>query len=150
MRSVLILISLWGLMGCQTTSLPQEGEASAYAADRAGGEKFVRTELYFAIGLLRDDGTIDSDSWGESRWNEFVEEIVVPLFPDGLTVFDATGRWLSDRFEKPPRLGTKVLVILHPETEESEERIEKIRGDFLEITGQQSVLRVSQAAEVSF
>jgi len=150
MRQLPFTIIFLALVGCQSLPKTQPGESSAYAADRAGERDFVRSELYFAIGLIGEDGSIASGSLGEDAWSAFLGEVVVPLFPDGLTVFDATGSWLSDRFEQAPRLATKVLVILHPQSEEAESRIEKIRSLFLELSGQDSVLRVSQAASVSF
>lgn len=154
MKVFLISTALLGLAGCQSVPLSPENEASAYAADAEGGERFVRTELYFAIGWAegspqKQEG-IDGSGLGESGWSGFVDEVVTPLFPDGLTIFEATGQWLSDRFDSPPKLDTRVIVILHPASEEAERRIERIREAFLEMTGQQSVLRVSQGATVSF
>lgn len=160
MRFRISLGCLWAvlsvaLVGCGTLPQPSASEeASAYVADASGAVDFARTELYFAIGWAegspqRESG-IDGEAFGEAGWVRFVDEVVTPLFPDGLTIFEATGQWLSDRFESPPKLDTRVIVILHPDTEESDKRIEEIRRAFLELTGQQSVLRVSQAAAVSF
>lgn len=135
------------LVGCQTTEFKDRD------SDSEESSPWLRTELYFAIGLIpRDEVESTTDSLGEGKamWEDFLDNTVTPLFPDGLTVFDAVGQWLSDRFEKPPHLETKVLVILHPDTEEANEKIEKIREAFLKLTGQQSVLRVTAPAEVSF
>lgn len=154
MKVIFVSIVLLAMAGCQGFPGVAERSASAYAAVREGETRFIRTELYFAIGWAegsqqREEG-IDGNSLGEAGWTRFVDEVVTPLFPDGLTIFDGTGQWLSDRFAVPPKLETRVIVILHPNAAEADNRIEKIRQAFLELTGQQSVLRVSQAAEVSF
>ena len=140
----LVLATLLYCSGC--TSLPANSKISQ------SDEQFVRTELYFAIGRTGAEEAADvpRPGLGEARWQEFVDEVVTPLFPAGLTVFTATGQWLSDRFTTPPKLDTRVIVILHPDTAQANERIEEIRKRFLELTGQQSVLRVTQPAEVSF
>ena len=44
-------------------------------------QTFWRTELYF--GRDKNDGTQVSDE----EWSKFLDEIVTPKFPDGLTVF---------------------------------------------------------------
>ena len=50
----------------------------------------------------------------------------------------------------PNRLVSKVIILLHPSTEEYRARIEEVRDVFKEQFGQESVLRVTLAAEVSF
>lgn len=148
MRLFVIFFGMLALVGCQTlpnreTNMPSVEDASS---------AWLRTELYFAIGL--QDGSpnfeVGDHVMALEGWRQFVDEVVTPLFPDGLTVFDATGQWLSSRFESPPKLESRVLVILHPATEEANLRIEQVRTEFLKLTGQQSVLRVTQAAQVSF
>lgn len=148
MKMSILALALFFLVGCQTMPNPGDGVSSMDEAE-AG---WLRTELYFAIGLQEGSPEFDvgDKAMKVEGWRRFLDEVVTPLFPDGLTVFDATGQWLSERFESPPKLDSRVLVILHPATEEADRRIEKIRTEFLELTGQQSVLRVSQPAEVSF
>ena len=142
----LLCLSVLSLSGCQSL------EPRNTASEEEASESWLRTELYFAVGLVpREEGaSLDKLQEGEAMWEQFLDETVTPLFPDGLTVFDAVGQWLSDRFDRPPHLATKVLVILHPDTEAANDKIEQIRKAFLDATGQQSVLRVTMPAEVSF
>jgi hypothetical protein len=82
--------------------------------------------LYFAIALRGESEaeTVARGGLGETGWTTFVEGMVTPLFPDGLSVFNATGQWLSDRFETPPKLDTRVIVGQHSDTVEADARIE--------------------------
>lgn len=45
----------------------------------------TRVELFF--GLTADAGPVD-----DAAWNLFRDEVLVPAFPDGMTLFDAEGR----------------------------------------------------------
>lgn len=107
---------------------------------------WVRTELYFGLGLA------DHPERGitETAWREFLDKEVTPRFPDGLSVEDAYGQWLSKGEADPSRLRSKVLIILYPGTDEDKAKIEAIRAAWKQMTGHQSVLRVTQPADVSF
>lgn len=98
--------------------------------------QWLRTELYLAA--------VDADDW-----EAFVAERVTPRFPAGFTVFDARGQWQPPQGEIR-RLATKVLVILHPPTHEAERAIDAIRSDYCSAFRQQSVLRSTTPAMVSF
>jgi len=98
--------------------------------------QWLRTELYLAA--------VDADDW-----EAFVAERVTPRFPGGFTVFDARGQWQPPQGEIR-RLATKVLVILHPPTPEAEQAIEAIRREYCSAFSQQSVLRATSPALVSF
>ena len=45
---------------------------------------------------------------------------------------------------------TKLLVLEHPDTKENSDKINAIRTAWKKLTGDQSVLRVTQPADVSF
>jgi hypothetical protein len=89
----------------------------------------VRTELYFgAIPIL--------------QWNQFLAQIVTPLFPDGLTWFNVAGQWKgpNGQLQKEP---SRMLIILYADTRQNDQAIEKIRRQFKRRFHQQAVLRVS-------
>jgi Protein of unknown function (DUF3574) len=108
-------------------------EAGAVRPRRA---EWVRTELYFGAPPQED-------------WERFLLESVTPKFPDGLSVFDVSGQWRA-KDGVVHKVPTKVLMILHPPDEESGERIEGIRREFLRRWRHESVLRVDAPASVSF
>jgi hypothetical protein len=107
---------------------------------------WVDTRLYFGLGPAEhlDQGI------SEARWREFLDREVTPRFPDGLSVLDVYGQWLSKGKTAPERLRSKVLIVDYPDTQENRDKIDAIRSAWKAITGDRSVLRVTQPADVSF
>jgi hypothetical protein len=116
------------------------------AAHPAQTQGWVDTRLYFGLGPAdKPDQGI-----GEAAWRDFLDKEVTPRFPDGLSVLDVYGQWQGKQETKPERLHSKLLVIDYPDTAENRGKIEAIRAAWKQRTGDQSVLRVTQAADVSF
>jgi hypothetical protein len=110
-----------------------------------------RTELYFGLRQAGEaGGEEDRGAWSEARWQRFLDEEMTPEFPAGFSVVDAYGQWQSSRDGKIYGLISKVVVILHPATPDDEARIERVRAKFKALTGQESVLRGTQPATVTF
>ncbi|EJN23260.1 MULTISPECIES: DUF3574 domain-containing protein [unclassified Pseudomonas] len=115
-------------------------------AARPAQAQWLRTELYFSVGSIDGkDGAVNP-----ARWREFLDKEVTPRFPDGFTVLDAYGQWSDHGAKEPERLSTKVIVILHENSAKNGNNIEAIRLAYKRITGDLSVLRLSQPAQVSF
>jgi hypothetical protein len=112
--------------------------------DRTQG--WVETKLYFGLGPA------DHPEQGisETRWRQFLDREVTPRFPAGLSVFDVYGQWQGKQQSTPERIHTKVLLIYNPDTAENRAKIDAIRSAWKQITGDQSVLRVTEPADVSF
>jgi len=104
---------------------------------------WTRSEMYF--GLQRRDGTAVTDQ----EWKAFVEQIVTPRFPAGLTVFDGAGQWrnAAGHIEREP---SKVLVILHPSGDSQDAKIDEVRRLYCERFDQEAVMKVNSAARVAF
>lgn len=109
-------------------------------------EGWVDTKLYFGLGPA------DHPEQGisEARWREFLDREVTPRFPDGLSVVDVYGQWQGKHEAAPERLRSKCLIIDYPDTQANREKIEAIRAAWKRMTGDQSVLRVTEPADVSF
>jgi hypothetical protein len=107
---------------------------------------WVDTELYFGLGPA------DQPDMGvsEAQWRAFLDKEVTPRFPDGLSVVDAYGQWQGKKNPTPERLRSKLLIIDYPDNGGNREKIEAIRSAWKRQTGDQSVLRVTQPADVSF
>lgn len=103
----------------------------------------VRTELYF--GLSKAGGGVVS----ESQWEEFVDGYITAKFKKGLTVVDANGQWLGETGEVIKE-GTKIVILVHSDSEGAEEAIGYIREKYKELFEQESVLRVSDCVEADF
>lgn len=142
-----LLLACVTLASCASLEPPPaalEPTAERTAPDRPAEARWLRTELYFAVARVDDA----RDAVDEDAWIAFLDEEVTPRFPDGFSVLDAYGQWRGKA--DVARLRSKVLVVLHPDTPEARARIEAVRAAFLARTGQQSVLRASWPAAVSF
>jgi hypothetical protein len=128
----------------QTASQPSTLRGDRAHPGRTQG--WVDTRLYFGLGLA------DQPQAGitEAAWRDFLDKEVTPRFPDGLSVLDVYGQWLSKGKTEPERLRSKCLIIDYPNTPANQARIEAIRKAWKQRTGDQSVLRVTQPADVSF
>ena len=65
-------------------------------------------------------------------------------------MLDVYGQWLSKGQTVPERLHTKMLVIDYVDSAENRARVDAIRAAWKKMTGDQSVLRVTEPADVSF
>jgi hypothetical protein len=107
---------------------------------------WVDTKLYFGLG------PIDHLQQGVSEvdWRSFLDREVTSRFPDGLSVLDVYGQWQGKNQTTPERLRSKMLIIDYPDTSENRAKIEAIRAAWKQKTGDQSVMRVTEPADVSF
>ena len=105
--------------------------------ERLDAELFVRTELFF--GRNKPDGTRVS----RREWERFVDKVITPRFPDGLTVLEGIGRFLNSRGEVEQERAF-VLVLVYPLAAQTDKnsKIEQIRELYKVSFQQQSVLRV--------
>jgi hypothetical protein len=106
---------------------------------------WVRTELYFGLGLEGTATGVD-----EAGWRAFLDKEVTPRFPDGLSVVDVYGQWQGKGQPRPERLRSKMILLAYPDTPAHRADVEAIRAAWKAKTGDQSVLRITQPAEVSF
>ncbi len=116
------------------------------AAHPAKTQGWVDTQLYFGLGPA------DAPEKGvsEAAWREFLDKEVTPRFPAGLSVVDVYGQWQGKRETTPERIRSKMLIVDYPATAENDRRIEAIRAAWKQKTGDQSVMKVTQHADVSF
>ena len=85
----------------------------------------------------------------EARWERYLNEVVTPRFPEGLTLLEGTGQWRVEEGETPRRSRTRILILIHEDTPKKSQQVDEIRTLWKDMTGHQSVLRVSQPADVS-
>lgn len=151
LRSFLLATAfLFALCGCahRTAPLPLP-VAPTLAGDPAHPGQtsgWVDTELYFGLGPADEP----DKGISEAKWREFLDREVTPRFPAGLSVVDVYGQWQGTKNPTPSRLRSKLLIIDYPDTGENRDKIEAIRTAWKRQTGDQSVLRVTQPADVSF
>ncbi len=107
------------------------------------GNRWVRTEVYF--GLSKPDGSLISTN----DWQTFVDEVVTPQFPTGLSILDASGQWRNATGHIDHE-SSKVLVLLHPPGTEVEAKIDAIRAAYRKRFQQEAVMKVTSPARVDF
>jgi hypothetical protein len=116
------------------------------AAHPAQGEGWVDTQLFMSLGPADDS----SKGISEASWRDFLDKEVTTRFPSGLSVMDIYGQYQGKRRTTVSRERSKMLVILHPQTAENAAKIEAIRSAWKQKKGDESVLKVSIPADVSF
>jgi hypothetical protein len=115
------------------------------AAALRGSLDFVRTELFF--GTAKPDGVVS-----DAEFREFLDRIITPRFPDGLTLLKGDGQFSEDGVIVKEE--SFVLILLYPleDFRESSRKINVIRERYKDEFQQSSVLRVDDpfAVRVSF
>jgi hypothetical protein len=100
--------------------------------------KQIETRLYFGQSKL--DGGVVS----EREWNEFVEQYVSRVFPDGSTIQDATGNWYDTTQHRLVTEPSKVIIAINRPSWGLDQKIDSLRYWYKQIHKQQSVLRVDK------
>jgi Protein of unknown function (DUF3574) len=150
-RALLTVLLASGLSGCahQPVAHKSPDIAPTLTGDTAHPgqtRNWVDTKLYFGLGPA------DNPEKGisETEWRDFLDRQVTPRFPSGLSVVDVYGQWQGKDQPVPERLRSKMLVIDYPDSLENRDKIDAIRAAWKKKTGDQSVLRVTEAVDVSF
>jgi Protein of unknown function (DUF3574) len=107
------------------------------------GQRLQRTELFF--GRNSPDGEIP-----EQAFQDFLDRVVTPLFPDGLTVIDGQGQFRASANSAVEKEAAKVLILLYRFDKQESDKIEEIRSRYKASFKQQSVLRVDEPVCASF
>ncbi|WP_158945395.1 DUF3574 domain-containing protein [Granulicella sp. S190] len=150
-----ILLLLGSLSSALTAQTQPQTQTSATLkgdpAHPAKTQRWVDTKLFFGLGPADAPG----QGVSEASWRNFLDTEVTPRFPSGLSVIDVYGQWQSKPTQAQPRtaperIRSKMLLIDYPATSENLKRVEAIRAAWKQLTGDQSVLKVTQPADVSF
>lgn len=119
--------------GCST--LPE-------SACPPGQSRQANEMLYF--GAAKPSGVVSKD-----EWSDFLRGIVTPLFPQGLSSWQALGQWQTADGSLV-REDSFVLHLVHPEGDAAEQAIQTIVAEYKARFQQEAVLRVESYACVSF
>ncbi len=110
------------------------GDPVPVASCEAGDTALVRDVLYF--GRNRPDGGQVSDA----DWQAFLDEVVTPRFPGGLTVVEATGQW-KGQSGQVERERAEVLTVLHAGDAPALRAVAEIAAEYKRRFDQEAVLR---------
>jgi hypothetical protein len=104
------------------------------AACVVGDTAMVREVVYF--GRNRPDGGTVSDP----EWRRFLDEVVTPRFPYGLTVVDATGQWRGQSGVVEQER-SEIVTVFHAGDAASRQAIADVAAEYKRRFQQEAVLR---------
>jgi hypothetical protein len=138
MRRALLLLPL--LAGCTVAQVRVGAEGCPPGLQRA-----VVAEAFFGRNAAGRE--IVSDA----AWSAFVDEVVTPAFPDGLSVRDAAGQWRGrdGRIERE-RSKTLLLVLPGGSAAEASARLAPVVGAYRARFQQESVMLTTREGCVGF
>jgi hypothetical protein len=133
-----VYLLLWALGACASAA---GGAPSSQVCPAP--ERTTRHELLF--GLDRPNGPQITPA----EFKAFVDEVVTPLFEQGLTIIDASGQWryATGQIVSEP---SRVIVLLHPDDAETRRSIGSIITEYRRRFQQESVGWVRSEALVCF
>jgi hypothetical protein len=103
--------------------------------DNSSVSKLIQTDLYFGRNI--SSGGMVS----EGEFQMFLDTVVTPFFPDGLTVFDAQGQFLSSSGALIKE-ASKLLTLIFEDTLVNEGFVNEVIDTYLDRFNQESVLAV--------
>ena len=129
--------ALWlALAGCATTAPP------ASSGCGQGQSLQVVESLYF--GANKPQGVVSPQEWGT-----FIDEVVTPRFPQGLSVLQSAGQWRNAQ-GVIERETSRLLQIVHEGTAREDAAVREIVAHYKTTHQQEAVMRLRSLACVSF
>lgn len=128
-------------------ALLQAGCATAPGSrveDICGKEQALRVVESLYFGANKPQATVTPQ-----EWETFVDTVVTPRFPQGLSVLQAAGQWRNAQ-GVIEREASRVLQIVHEGSAREEAAITEIVAHYKTQQQQEAVMRVRAAACVSF
>jgi hypothetical protein len=119
------------------------GACSSLPAVRCGnGEQpAIQESIYFGTG--KPNGVVTAQ-----EWTQFLEAIVTPRFPQGLSVSEVSGQWRGAD-GTTVREASHVLLLVHANDLKAEKLVAEIVAAYKTQFQQEAVLRVRSAACMS-
>jgi transcription termination factor NusB len=110
-------------------------DVSEDVIDNNSTPEFIQTDLFFGRNIP-DGGEVS-----ESQFQAFVDSVITPRFPLGLTIFDSDGQF-QDSTGTIIEERSKVVRLLLEDTVENENAIDEIITAYTQQFNQESVLQV--------
>lgn len=85
---------------------------------------------------------------GQAQWSQFLQAVVTPRFPEGFTVWQASGQWRSSD-GSIVREPSYVLQLIHAEDEARDKAISEIMSEYKTQFRQEAVLKTRSPVCVS-
>ncbi len=123
MKRLVILFVIVGLVAGMMGMVESVWSAEKARAGSDTVTKWIKTEIYFG----RDIPGAQEISRG--AWGEFLNRVITPRFPKGLTVYDAYGQMQREngRIDKQ---STWVVILVHPEDPAIDKAVQAVIDEF--------------------
>jgi hypothetical protein len=108
-------------------------------------QRYAETRLLF--GTARPDG---GPAVTEAEFRAFVDGVVTPRFPDGLTVQEGYGQWRDAQGVIEEERSYEVILYYPAGEAASDREIEEVREAYVRRFGQEAVARVDDVVGVDF
>jgi hypothetical protein len=125
-----LVLLILALAGCETAP------AATASVCRAPLKAMTQVDLYFGRNIPGGGGEVS-----DAQWRSFLDEVVTPRFPDGLSVLDIHGQWKSTRTGAIARERSKRLSVIVPDAAAAAADIEAIKAAYRQRFRQESVLQ---------
>jgi hypothetical protein len=139
-RHTVLAVLLFGVAGCASSSLPLRPSVGEC---EVGDQSMVRDTLDF--GHNRPNG----GRVREAEWRQFLNEVITPRFPDGLTVMKATGQWRNANGHIEQEV-SQVVTVLHAGDPTARGKISEVMAEYRQRFDQEAVLRERTATCARF
>jgi uncharacterized protein DUF3574 len=137
-------LALATMAACAGRPAPGAAPApTAAAACAVGDTGMVRDVVYF--GRNRPGGGTVSDA----EWRHFLDEVVTPRFPHGLTVVEATGQWRGQSGVVEQER-SEIVTVFHSGDAASRQAVADVAGEYKRRFQQEAVLRERSATCARF
>ena len=133
-RGGVAIALLMGVAACAGRPAPTATPVPTAAACAVGDTTMVRDMVYF--GRNRPGGGTVSDP----DWRRFLDGVVTPRFPYGLTVVDATGQWRGQSGAVEQER-SEIVTVFHAGDAASRQAIAEIAAEYKRRFQQEAVLR---------
>lgn len=131
------------LVSPASNATPVRAQSLAALVENPSEKILTKEELYF--GLSKPAGGTVS----EAEWQLFVNRVITPRFPTGLTVVAASGQYLNSS-SKLTKENTKLVILIYENSPTKNQMIAQIIDIYKRLFSQESVLRVTSSVRVSF
>ncbi|HVZ27216.1 MAG TPA: DUF3574 domain-containing protein [Rhizomicrobium sp.] len=120
------------LLLAQAVSAPAGADA---ACPLPGQKEMLIAKLYFG----QDTAPSGGRPLTPDEWRSFLADTVTPRFPEGFTVYDASGQWRNPKTRAIAREETKVIEVAAENTAAFRQRIEEVAARYQAQFRQESV-----------
>jgi hypothetical protein len=109
-----------------------------------GANAMSVTEMFFGRDIY-GKGEVS-----EAQWTQFVRDTIIPRFPDGFTVLDATGQYLDTARNAAISEKSKIVIIAAGDDAASRAKLGEIAQTYKTRFEQQAVGMITRPACASF